>query len=174
MLKWMLTVLTAVSCWVGYVLPAGAQAAPAPDPIENERLLKKVYRCDLDKPVCVITDHQGGLVWDAWKASRAVLAHQIIVVIDGECQSACVLFAEWARWNVRVTERAVFVFHQGLNPETGKHQPNTHSDEVQKWVDQNGGERITNDPKKSLRMAWPDTANFWKPVKLHDKQIVSP
>ena len=74
-----------------------------------------------------------------------------LVVIDGPCISACVIFADQARSRVCVTSRAQFGFHKArdiavaplrggamLYMELGRSDP-PHSRDIARWVKRHGG-----------------------------------
>ena len=85
-------------------------------------------------------------------AAQAVRAGaKRLVVIDGPCISACVIFADRARSKVCVTRRARFGFHKArdvavaplrsgamLYVELGRSDP-PHSRDISHWVKRHGG-----------------------------------
>ncbi|TSC63807.1 MAG: hypothetical protein G01um101491_452 [Parcubacteria group bacterium Gr01-1014_91] len=91
-----------------------------------------------------IVDSGGGSVWVFAYAAREILRMGRHVRIDGSCDSACALFADLARPNVCITDRAVFGFHQltitaGPAGATETREPPPASPDIKAWVDARGG-----------------------------------
>ncbi len=116
---------------------------------------------------CVVKNNPGGDVVRFKAAAREIKRTGRRVVIDGKCDSACAILADMARSNVCVTPRAKFGFHQGYivaQAETGgqyyllgRFKP-SHSRDVARWVNKNGGY-----PKKGYRvMGHRPASRIWK------------
>src|SRR5688572_17489653 len=60
--------------------------------------------CQADQ-VCVINDNRGGEVALFQRAAQEVLSEGKQLVIDGRCESACVILADIARSNTCLTPR---------------------------------------------------------------------
>jgi hypothetical protein len=89
----------------GLVLaPFAASAGPALDEV-----LRHACRSN---PVCVIESNSGGDVTAFQLAAHEVLAENKRLVIDGRCESACVILADIARTRTCLTERAELAVHQ--------------------------------------------------------------
>jgi len=106
---------------------------------------------------CVIRDNPGGVIRDYEWLSSLVNVREQIVIIDGSCASACALFADHARSNIRITDRAVFKFHQvsdGTEP--------WHSSDIADWVHAHGG-FPPQDSGRLTEMTFDDARRFWQP-----------
>jgi hypothetical protein len=122
---------------------------------------------------CVVNYNLGGV------ADNYIHAAQIVnsgarkqVIIDGDCISACAIFADLARKRVCITQRARFGFHKAayklypnqaadagvvVNPETQYTDPPRHSADIIQWVKKRG-----DFPKEGL--LWMDAKEaeqFW-------------
>lgn len=124
---------------------------------------------------CVVRSNPGGDVRRFVAAARAVRAGaKRLVVIDGPCASACVIFADIARDRVCITDRATFGFHKATlfraERRTGgerrwrqiaRHDP-VHSADIDRWVRRNGGF-----PSRGLRMMDNrDAGQFWRRCQM--------
>jgi hypothetical protein len=84
-------------------------------------IVSRALGCNGDP--CVVEDSAGGKVSVFQEAGYAVdKGARTLVIIDGLCASACVLFADIARRKVCITEWAMFGFHHYTAPawRTGK------------------------------------------------------
>ena len=95
----------------------------------------------IDDP-CVIKDNPGGDALTFTKAARFVRDGAIkLVVIDGRCASGCAYFADKTPPHLCITRKAYFSFHKGRTSD-GTDEfifDLIHSDDIQKWVTQQGG-----------------------------------
>jgi hypothetical protein len=119
---------------------------------------------------CVIQENKGG---DAVKFVQAAskLKEGQRVIVDGECYSACVLFADFARPKVCITDRAEFFLHMGsstlVKPDGTRlawYPP--HSDDIEEYVSEHGGYPQTGIKEKMLPIQHPDTLKFWPKCDL--------
>lgn len=124
----------------------------------------RVFRCG---DPCVIRYNAGGNVASFLGAAKAVQhGAREQVVIDGDCYSACVVFADIARKYVCVTPRAIFGFHKAtLNLEysngavTRMSMDTPHSSDITRWVYSRGGF-----PRQGyLYMNSHEATRFWRP-----------
>lgn len=120
---------------------------------------------------CVIRYSPGGELKRFQAAAAAVRrGARRLVVIDGPCISACAVFADIARANVCITNRAVFGFHKASlvslrsyrNGMTVKRRlavsDPPHSADITRWVKSRGGF-----PQNGLRrMNARQAAAFWR------------
>lgn len=120
---------------------------------------------------CVVKSNPGGSVRLFQAAAAEVLAGaKRLVVIDGPCASACVIFADLAREKVCITKRASFRFHKAsLISVTAMadgsrrmrlvaREDPPHSDDINRWVYRNGGF-----PSQGLRvMSSRQAQAFWR------------
>jgi hypothetical protein len=90
---------------------------------------------------CWVSSNPGGRVADYEALARKVVATNRRIIINGDCVSACALFADRARPMVRITETAVFLFHR-----TNLEEPPPTSPDISAWVNAHGGFR----PKKRI------------------------
>jgi hypothetical protein len=91
---------------------------------------------------CVINHNNGGyaflFLWAALTAKR----NKRLLVINGDCLSACTILADNARPYVQITQKARFWFHQGTSPLNGKKSnlgAPLYSADILQWIHQNGG-----------------------------------
>ena len=120
---------------------------------------------------CVIRFNPGGEVRTFQAAALAVRSgSKRLVVIDGPCISACVIFADLARTRVCITDRARFGFHKSQRMavqrlrngtirrvDLGRYDP-PHSSDITYWVRRNGGF-----PVEGLRvMSAKQATQFWR------------
>lgn len=75
---------------------------------EQESAFSRAFGWDNE----TITSSNGGMVSTFLDAADEVVKTRRKVRIDGQCVSSCAVFADFARPNVCITERAVFKFHQ--------------------------------------------------------------
>jgi hypothetical protein len=68
---------------------------------------------------CIVTRSPGGYIYLFEQAAHQVLeGEKRLVVIDGDCYSACTIFADLARSRVCITQMAVFYFHKAYYTDT--------------------------------------------------------
>jgi hypothetical protein len=60
---------------------------------------------------CIIRSNPGGYIYQFEDAAAIVTMRKIPVIIDGDCKSACAIFADTARPQVCITLKARFYFH---------------------------------------------------------------
>lgn len=107
---------------------------------------------------CVITANYGGVIGDFKSLADEVNTRKQAILIDGDCVSACALFADLARKNVRITRRARFWFHQSSIDE-----PPPQSADITAWVTSHGG-FPTFESGRLTMMDFNTARRFWKPV----------
>ncbi|MGQ2908727.1 MAG: hypothetical protein ACT6QU_12310 [Aliihoeflea sp.] len=125
---------------------------------------------------CVIRDNPGGDVRKFLAAAKEIRRSGKRVVIDGQCASACAIFADVARERVCITKRATFGFHKASvfrAQVTGnvrkwerirRHDPE-HSSDIANWVYRNGGF-----PVSGLNvMPASEGAKFWRRCELRTR-----
>jgi hypothetical protein len=103
-----------IARWVALATIAAAWAAcgGVPPAQGKDGMLKFLFKYE-GTGKCVIRENHGGIeVMHTWAAEEA-LEKGIHCVIDGECSSACVVFASKARANVCLTKRAQIGIHYG-------------------------------------------------------------
>ena len=123
---------------------------------------------------CVISSNPGGNVSQFLAAANEVLqGAKRLVVIDGPCASACVIFADVARERVCITRNASFGFHKAtvLRAEQGRsgqrlravaRRDPPHSRDIASWVRRNGGF-----PEQGMRtMDNRQAGQFWRRCQL--------
>jgi len=131
---------------------------------------------------CIVRDSPGGRQVIFERAAEAVLrGERDLVIIDGRCASACVLFADIAREKVCVTEEGWFALHKGYGPgwridRNGlrffieRFDP-PQSKDILEWVDARGGF-----PTKGL-VSMDDTkdiAKIWKLCQIENVPLPRP
>jgi hypothetical protein len=115
-------------------------------------------------------------------AAEEVRKNNRMIKIDGPCASACAVFADFARPNVCVTDRAVFAFHKQTNTATFRTaltmngiplsyryaEAQSMSDppasaDIAAWVATRGGFPIEDDYRRMLKMYAAEAVrlNFW-------------
>jgi hypothetical protein len=117
---------------------------------------------------CIIRSNPGGNVRQFVAAASEILRDgRRLVVIDGPCASACVIFADIARERVCITRNATFGFHKAtvfraergsrtILRAVGRRDP-VHSPDIASWVRRNGGF-----PARGMRVMSNDQAGqFW-------------
>lgn len=122
---------------------------------------------------CIIRSNPGGNVRQFMAAASEILREgRRVVVIDGPCASACVIFADIARERVCITRNARFGFHKATvyraergNRATmravGRRDP-AHSADIANWVRRNGGF-----PARGMRFMTNDQAGqFWRRCEI--------
>jgi hypothetical protein len=125
------------------------------------------------EPVCVVTDNGGGEVALFQRAAEEVLSEGKRLVIDGRCESACVILADIARSNTCLTPRAELAVHQAATVKiigkthqrgravsvgkvVGRRDP-PQSDDINAWVASHGGypvEGFMTIPLEDARLFW--------------------
>ena len=153
--------------------------SPGP-PVEGS--FKRVFGEDV---VDTIYDNRGGRDDYFLLAAEEVLKNGRYIKIDGECHSACVLFADKARPNVCITGNAVFRFHMQTTrfmhvlitevdgvlayQETllEFRDPMTLSDDIDEWVMKHGGYPKGDPPDidSLLKMDSKEVSAFWPMCK---------
>lgn len=114
---------------------------------------------------CRIRHNNGGAITLFMLAAKALSighAGHTKVVIDGDCASACAIFADFARANICITRRAAFLFHKASVRENGKimfrFDP-PQSPDIYEWVNDHYG----FPENKMLRMQYSEAQQFWRP-----------
>lgn len=127
-----------------------------------------------------ISHSNGGIVSTFRDAAEEVVKTKRQVRIDGQCVSSCAIFADFARPNVCITERAVFKFHKTtrtvtfVSRETLRGIPIAErvrsvelresppaSPDIHAWVEARGGF-----PSKGfLEMGATEAKAFWSPCE---------
>jgi hypothetical protein len=126
---------------------------------------------------CVISSNPGGNVRQFLAAASEILdGAKRMVVIDGTCASACVIFADVARERVCITRKARFAFHkatvfraeQGRSGErmraVARRDP-VHSRDIAAWVHRNGGFPVNGMRVMNNREA----GQFWRRCELRTR-----
>lgn len=132
--------------------------------------------------VCVIRYNPGGQI-DLFVAAAEAVRTQARrqVVIDGPCLSACAIFADIARANVCVTQRAAFGFHKARlyavqraiggarqYREVRREDP-WHSPDIAGWVRRNGG----FPDEGYLMMSSRQASQFWRTCETRPVQAAT-
>jgi len=127
----------------------------------------RVLKCDGDP--CVVRNSPGGWVADFEHAAHAIRnGARSRIIINGKCESACVLLADIARAKVCTTSRARFGFHKygeavGIRNGkfiVGKHTlyDPPHSRDIDRIVRANGGY-----PRKGMKtLSRSKFAHIWR------------
>jgi hypothetical protein len=123
---------------------------------------------------CIISSNPGGNVREFLAAATEVLrGAKRLVVIDGPCASACVIFADIARERVCITRNASFAFHKATvfraEQRGGQHtmravarRDPVHSPDIANWVRRNGGF-----PARGMRfMSNEQAGQFWRRCQI--------
>jgi hypothetical protein len=112
-----------------------------------------------DSP-CVVTYNGGGTTLLFLSAAYMARWKKHAVIIDGECASACSVFADHARQQVCITPKAKFSFHKSTWWADGKKNnfiTHLYSGDILQWVQSHGGL-----PEKGfLTMSYNDAKQFW-------------
>jgi hypothetical protein len=151
---------------VMWLTPGAASAGSALD-----RVLHTACRT---KPVCVIDYNSGGEVAAFQRAAEEVLAEGKQLVIDGRCESACVILMDIARANTCLTPRADLAVHQAANYKIigrtyvrGRSAPVArivsrqdppHAADINAWVASHGGypaDGFMTIPLQQAQIFWP-------------------
>lgn len=143
------------------LLAACVPAAPPPAPAPASDFARAFGPCG--EP-CLIASNAGGeLVFFLRAADEVNAGSRQLIVIDGDCQSACAAFADKARARVCITPTARFGFHKAtvysadLTRRLGAVDP-PQSEDIQAWVAANGGY-----PPDGMRMMGAaEAARFWR------------
>jgi hypothetical protein len=123
--------------------------------------------------VCIVSNNPGGEVALFQLAAEEVLKEGKQLVIDGRCESACVILADIARANTCLTSRAELAVHQaatvkiiGRTYQRGKSVPvgkvisrqdPPQSADISQWVADHGGypsEGFMQIPLEDARLFW--------------------
>ena len=123
---------------------------------------------------CVIHENRGGDIVLFTNAAREVIRERKQLVIDGRCESACVVLADRARANTCLTSRAEMAVHQtkvmmvvGQRYVQGRTVPLVRvvdrndlplSDDIDRWVRGHGGypsEGMNVLPLQAAVQFWP-------------------
>jgi hypothetical protein len=126
------------------------------------------------EPVCVVHHNAGGEVALFQLAAQEVMSEGKKLIIDGRCESACVILADLARANTCLTPRAELAVHQaatvkiiGKTYQRGRAVPvgkivsrrdPPQSDDINAWVVSHGGypaEGFMTIPLEDARLFWP-------------------
>jgi hypothetical protein len=145
----------------------------APVPSEAGSALDKVLQPACREAICVIQDNAGGNVVAFEAAAQEVLSEGKKLVIDGRCDSACVLLADIARTNTCLTSKAELAVHQSATLKiVGKtyvqgrsvpvakvisRQDPPQSADIAAWVKSHGGypiEGFMKIPIEEARLFW--------------------
>jgi hypothetical protein len=156
----------------GIALSAAVLLAPVPSQAGSalDEVLRPACR---GEPVCVIQDNPGGDVVAFEAAAQEVLSEGKKLVIDGKCDSACVILADIARTNTCLTSKAELAVHQsatlkivGTTSVRGRSVPVAkvisrqdprQSADIAEWVRSRGGyptEGFMKIPIEEARMFW--------------------
>jgi hypothetical protein len=159
-----------------HALGVGVLTAPlfAAVPTQAGPSLDRVLRpaCDRD-PTCIIRNNHGGEISLFQQAARELLREGKRLVIDGRCESACVILADMARPYACLTPRAVMAVHQASIVRlsysrnaagraerqyelVGRSDP-PQSRDIDQWVADHGG----YPPDGLLLISLPDAQQFW-------------
>jgi hypothetical protein len=124
--------------------------------------------------VCVVRLSPGGELGRFLSAAVAINGGaKRLVIIDGPCNSACAIFADYARDRVCVTDRASFGFHKGsvyLAERYGRsvrlrlhaRRDPDHSYDIAAWVQRNGGF-----PRRGMNvMTAGEATQFWRRCRV--------
>jgi len=125
---------------------------------------------------CVVKQNMGGnmtLFLDA----ALTLPKDALVRIDGKCSSACVIFADYARPQVCVTENAKFLLHQGVSKKgaekLGYFIPG-HQRDIALWVFMQGDFPNTDGDEAYLPITYPTTLQFWPLCRKENPPTAQP
>lgn len=138
-----------------------APAAPPPAPVPASDLERAFGPCG--EP-CLVSSSIGGELSHFLAAADEVTEEsRRLIVIDGDCLSACAAFADRARAHVCITPAARFGFHKAtvysadLSQRLAAVDPPQSAD-IQAWVAANGGY-----PPDGMRMMTAqEAARFWR------------
>jgi len=144
-----------------FLLAACVPDAPPPAPAPASDLERAFGPCG--EPCRVSASTGGELAYFLRAADEVTAGSRALVVIDGDCLSACAAFADRARARVCVTPAARFGFHKAtiysadLSQRLGAVDPPQSAD-IEAWVAANGGY-----PPDGMRMMEAaDAAGFWR------------
>ena len=145
----------------------------APVPSEAGSALDKVLQPACREVTCVIQDNPGGNVVTFEAAAQEVLSEGKQLIIDGKCDSACVILADIARSNTCLTPKAELAVHQsaiikivGKTSVSGRSVPVAkvisrqdppQSADIAAWVNSRGGyptEGFMKIPIEEARLFW--------------------
>jgi hypothetical protein len=104
---------------------------------------------------CVIRDNQGGHMMSFIFAARTLYMRKKVAVIEGDCKSACALFADLARPMVCISKDATLWFHK-----TSEETDPPQSQDIDKWVRSYGG-YPSYASGMMLKMETPAILKFW-------------
>lgn len=76
----------------------------------------------------------GGKIDEYLSAASAAVEHNVQVRIDGDCYSACTLFADKARSQVCITKRTKFYVHQATLHPSGKRRPVQYTQDLYVYI----------------------------------------
>ncbi len=156
---------------VTVIILSGLAALPAQAGARTDAVNVRAALGNCGEP-CVISFSQGGEVKTFQAAARAVRrGARKLVVIDGPCLSACVIFADIARSKVCITSRAKFGFHKATmlavysyadgstaRVETLGRKDPPHSRDIARWVRRKGGFPANG----VLVMSYREARRFWR------------
>lgn len=89
-----------------------AIALPCSAAAQEPRWMDFLFDCPANT-ACVIKENGGGIVFFYQEAAKEALEENLQIQIQGECYSACVVFASMARKNVCVAQGAKIGLHHG-------------------------------------------------------------
>jgi hypothetical protein len=117
---------------------------------------------------CIIHASPGGFVYEFRRAALELAGKfKQTVVIDGPCASACVLFADYGKAWVCITDRATFQFHKVRVYDENKkflwYEDPEHLPEVSSWVALNGGYPRDGE----LAMSNAEAKKIWRSCNLN-------
>ena len=159
-------------CAVAAALAAGQVALSVPSRAgpQLDRILQPACRLE---HTCVVRENRGGDLLVFTRAAREVLREGKTLVIDGRCESACVVLADLARPNTCLTPRAEIGVHKtmvmmviGRRYVQGRAVPLVQvldrndlplSDDIDQWVRSHGG--YPTDGMNVLPVQ--DASRFW-------------
>ena len=155
----------------------------------DDSSLNLLFKCNVDQPVCIVKDNPGGIPLFFYEAADEVQQHHIRVVVDGNCISACVIFASAVQANVCVTKNAHMKVHkvavgtvydaEGKKVE-GEHQIRAllgqprpgdrieftyempdYGAAINQWMMR--GNKVPDNPDEFYTMTYDEMLQFWNP-----------
>ena len=153
--------LLLLMCVLAVSLTASTKATPR---------LFTVFGCKTTEKVCFVGYNLGGSIIDFLRAAQEIKKFNIMLVIDGDCGSACAMVADVTRGSTNscVTPRGTFHFHQARSEErvvvegvehySVKYSIPPRTDPIDEWNQKKGGWPIVG----YNRMPYPETLDYWK------------
>lgn len=114
---------------------------------------------------CWINSNPGGVIGNYEALARLVLATNRRVIINGDCASACTVFADKARPMVQITITSRFQFHRSQTEHDLPLSP-----DVADWVNAHGG-FPSNASGDLTTMVFADAKAFWPEIGSHDHPL---